>query len=344
MSDPSEGAPDRAGGQTHSTMRSNIVGVVKLIVLFLFLKWALVDVYMIPSGSMEPTLHGVPGFFRGDRVAVNKLAFGPRVPFTTSRILPLGEPKRWDVVVFENVEPGAKNKILIKRVVGLPGERVHLADGKIHINDEVVEPPEALHDVLHYTTGMVASDEDVRRTFLDLAQASGLPRDMTLNHESVKVLREDVVEFHERVKDLDLESMSDSEQISAVEGVDPLSLQVIREWLEFRLSLNPEAAKQFRYGILEDDYHSMIPEGHYFLLGDNSGHSKDGRFFGWVPRSHLYGRAFAVVLPPTNLKDLSGFTSTGRGLVLLFSIPALIVLYEVTRAVRHRRAQGIRRH
>lgn len=311
----------------------------KLIALFLFLKWTLVDVYMIPSGSMEPTLHGVPGFFQGDRVAVNKLAFGPRIPFTTSRIFPLGSPKRWDVVVFRNVEDEAENKILIKRVVGLPGERIHIADGKIHVNGEVVEPPEALRDILHYTTKMVASEANIHRTFLEFARALRLPTDMSLEHPSIKTLSEDIVNYHEGVQDVDLEALSEEELKSAVSGVDPLSLQVVREWLELRYLLDPEAAKQFRYGILEDDAHSIIPEGHYFLMGDNSARSKDGRYFGWVPKKNLYGRAFAVVLPPTRLSDLSGFSSTWWGLAVLFGAPGLFVLYEVTRWARHRRAR-----
>jgi len=156
----------------------------------------------------------------------------------------------------------------------------------------------------------------------------------------VQVLSQDIVTFNERIQHLDLEAMTDEERTAAVAGVDPLSLQVVREWIELRFAINPEVAKQFQYGILTDDAHSLIPEGHYFLLGDNSAHSKDGRFFGWVPRKNLYGRAFAVVLPPTHLSDLSGFTSTWSGMAILIFVPAFIILFEVTRVVRQRRAYG----
>ena len=123
--------------------RSNGAGWVALILFILVLRWAFFELYSIPSGSMLPTLNGDPRYFRGDRVAVNKFLFGPRIPFTTNRIVPFWEPKRWDIVVFNNVDPDAEHAILIKRVVGLPGERIHISGGRIHVNGEAVAlPPE----------------------------------------------------------------------------------------------------------------------------------------------------------------------------------------------------------
>lgn len=94
--------------------------------------------YHIPSGSMEPTLEV------GDRIAVSKFAYGYNrhsIPFapefiSENRIL-AGIPERGDVAVF-NI-PDRNNEKLIKRVIGLPGDRIQLKEGRLHINDNIVE-------------------------------------------------------------------------------------------------------------------------------------------------------------------------------------------------------------
>jgi signal peptidase I len=131
------------------------------VLVALTFRWAVGEPYSIPSGSMEPTLHGDARFLRGDRVFVNKWAFGLRIPFTNIRLWRAGEPKRWDIVVFYAVEKDAEHPILIKRVVGLPGERVHIADGKVHINGEPLELPKGMPPVEYTDDGRYGIlDED----------------------------------------------------------------------------------------------------------------------------------------------------------------------------------------
>src|SRR5690606_41304609 len=101
-----------------SPFREPIGDIINVIVIPPVLKSLVIDIVRIPSASMEPFLHGDPSRFRGDYVAVNKLAFGPRIPFTSVRIVPWGEVRRWDIVVFRNPDPDADNPVLIKRVVG----------------------------------------------------------------------------------------------------------------------------------------------------------------------------------------------------------------------------------
>ena len=109
-----------------------------LLLVILTIKGCIIDQYSIPSGSMEPTLHGDPNMFKGDRVLTNKWIFGPRIPFTTVRLWDWNEPERWDIVVFKPPEGGSKHPRLIKRVVGLPGERVQLKEGHVYINGEKI--------------------------------------------------------------------------------------------------------------------------------------------------------------------------------------------------------------
>ncbi len=137
----------------------NIKGWVKIIALILIIRWIWFEPFRIPSGSMEPTLHGDPRFFHGDRVAVNKWIYGPRVPFMNKRFFNFKDPQRFDIVVFRAIEKNVENKILIKRLMGLPGERIHIKNGKVHVNGEPVEMPEKL-DYVEYTQGPRPDDRE----------------------------------------------------------------------------------------------------------------------------------------------------------------------------------------
>ena len=120
--------------------RANLRSWVRLIAAVVLLKGFILDQYRIPSGSMEPTLHGDPAYFSGDRVLVNKLAYGLRVPFTNAWLARWDTPGRWEIVTFDSPERDNPNPLLIKRVVGLPGEHVRIDGGDIYIDGERVVP------------------------------------------------------------------------------------------------------------------------------------------------------------------------------------------------------------
>ncbi len=86
-----------------------------------------IEPYRVPTGSMSPTL------LPGDYVLVSKFAYGLRLPVLGWRVLPLGEPQRGDVLVFE---PPHAGKYFIKRVVGLPGDRIRYVDGELSVNGQ----------------------------------------------------------------------------------------------------------------------------------------------------------------------------------------------------------------
>jgi signal peptidase I len=97
---------------------------------------SLADHYRVPSGSMEPTVHV------GDRIVVVKAAYGVRVPMTSAWVVRFGEPARGDVVVIEPPEGGpqpAPGEVLLKRVVALGGETVEVRDGRVMVDDLVVD-------------------------------------------------------------------------------------------------------------------------------------------------------------------------------------------------------------
>lgn len=138
----------------------------------LLIRWPLIEPFKIPSGSMEPTLQV------GDRIFVNKWVYGVRwpfngfrIPFTRNtvwysedRMLPGRDPGRWDIVVFKSVEHRVEKDTLVKRIVGLPGERILIRDGTVYADGEPLELPPDMPDV-YYTSppqsngyGLIADD------------------------------------------------------------------------------------------------------------------------------------------------------------------------------------------
>ena len=122
--------------RSHSrTIWENLKSIAGALAIFLFLRTFLVEAYRIPSGSMIPSL------LVGDWLFVNKLVYGPHVPFTDTNLPGYREPQRSDVVVFvspyqpDEAERGADpTPTLVKRVVGAPGDTVHMRKGVLYLN------------------------------------------------------------------------------------------------------------------------------------------------------------------------------------------------------------------
>lgn len=108
--------------------------------LALFVRWALFEAYVIPSTSMLPTL------LVNDHIFVNKVIYGIRAPFSEKWFLQWRHPVRGEVIVFKY--PADKNKYFIKRVVGIPGDRVMFENGHLYVNGKLVEKtiPQGLKD------------------------------------------------------------------------------------------------------------------------------------------------------------------------------------------------------
>jgi signal peptidase I len=97
-----------------------------------------IKAYSIPAGSMQPTL------LIGDYLLANNGAYGLRNPFTNKVWIPIGKPQRGDVVVF--ILPQDPSKDYIKRVIGLPGDRIQIINKKVFVNGKLFETPGAVYD------------------------------------------------------------------------------------------------------------------------------------------------------------------------------------------------------
>lgn len=152
-SEPSDGEIQVPTSQERTTVAAIVDQVVTLVIaitIALAIRQFVIEPFRIPSGSMFPTL------LIGDHLFVNKLAYGPSLPFSELRLPGFSEPKRGDVVVFEVARPrnkiggrdikpvdlapeGTPTEDFVKRLVGLPGDRIAWRGGRVFINDEPLE-------------------------------------------------------------------------------------------------------------------------------------------------------------------------------------------------------------
>lgn len=123
--------------------RAFIMGVLPVLAIVLVTRQTLAEAFRIPSGSMEPTL------LVGDWLFVNKLRFGPHIPFTSRSLPGYASPKRGDVAVFVSppqdptirISPDQGTPTLVKRIVGVAGDTLLMRHGQLTVNGAVDPSP-----------------------------------------------------------------------------------------------------------------------------------------------------------------------------------------------------------
>jgi len=119
-------------------LREYLEAAAIAVLLALFIRAFVVQAFKIPSGSMEPTL------LVGDHILVNKFIYGIKAPFINKTMIPIGDPKRGDIIVF--IYPLDRKKDFIKRVIGLPGDEIRIAHNRISINGKPYNDPHAVYE------------------------------------------------------------------------------------------------------------------------------------------------------------------------------------------------------
>jgi len=112
------------------TAIKNGLPLLYLVIALFALRWTIVEPYVVPTGSMEPTLK------TGDRLYALKCAYDVRFPFTDWVLFRTGKVERGDVILFRS--PENPSITFVKRAVGLPGDRIGFKNGVLYVNGEKV--------------------------------------------------------------------------------------------------------------------------------------------------------------------------------------------------------------
>ena len=210
-------------------------GIFPVIAAVLVLRSFLYEPFQIPSGSMMPTL------LEGDFILVNKYTYGLKEPVTNRTLLETEHPQRGDVVVFKYPENPRID--YIKRVIGLPGDRIIFRDKELYLqpacNDSKVCP----------------QVQKINTTFVESGEFSQLG--MPLEHYT--------------------------EKLTATKSHDIL-----------RNNFIPDRTGMYYQQPGQPVGEWVVPEGHYFAMGDNRDNSQDSRFWGFVPETHIVGKASLI--------------------------------------------------
>ena len=186
--------------------------LLSIIVIALFALTFILQPFRIPSESMERTL------LVGDFLLVNKMIYGKSGEW--GHLLPYAQVRRGDIVVFHFPLDPAEH--VVKRVIGVPGDRIRLVNGVVYRNGAVVTEPYAVYE---------SADQDAFR--------DQFPKGEYTNP-----------------------------------GIDP-------QWWQ-------RMKGEVQGGEL------IVPAGSYFVMGDNRNHSRDSRYWGFVPRTAIVGRPFVI--------------------------------------------------
>ena len=131
------GLSTAAAAEKKSVYREYFESIIFALIIALIVRTFVVQAFKIPSGSMENTLA------IGDYILVNKFIYGIEIPFTGRHLFPLRNPRRGDIAVFEY--PQDPSRDFVKRVIGLPGDRIQVIDKKVFVNGKPYVNPHEIH-------------------------------------------------------------------------------------------------------------------------------------------------------------------------------------------------------
>ncbi len=130
-------ATDQSESKSKSKIRENIEALLWCLIIFFVFRICVIQPFKIPSESMVNTL------IIGDCLFVNKFIYGIKVPFTNLRLPEIRSPQRGDVVVFRF--PLDPSKDYIKRLVGVPGDKIEIRDKNVYVNGTLYQTLHELH-------------------------------------------------------------------------------------------------------------------------------------------------------------------------------------------------------
>lgn len=234
----------------------------------------IVEPFNIPSSSMVPTL------YTGDFILVDKTAYGLRLPITHTKIADTGSPEHGDVAVFRY--PMKENIYFIKRVIGLPGDTVSFNNGIISINGKAIDTQKVTYQM--------------QPRLIDQMYPAAINGESVSDDQRAALGREE--ESHARYQQETLGKHSFNARYVANVNASA--------YAPFLLENSPELTTSA--GV---QWSITVPEGQYFVMGDNRDRSEDGRFWGFVPEKNLSGKATYIWMHKEPGLNLPSFSRNG---------------------------------
>ena len=326
-----------------SEIRNWFEAILFAVIAATILRTFLIEAYTIPTSSMEKSM------LIGDFLFVSKLAYGPRVPITPlaiplmhhtipgtkqksySKIIQLpyyrmkgmGKIKRNDCVVFnwpaEKLgRPVDKKENYIKRCVGIPGDKIHIENGLLFVNDNLAQEPEGMKTQYRYrvkTSGFGINPKILLEKY-DITEG-GYGRNkneyiLTLTKENKNIIQKfnnvDNVEIiYENQPGIHVFPNNDKFNWSS-DDFGPLEIpksgstinlsiknlyiykDIIEEYEKNQLEIIGETI--YINNIETTKY--TFKMNYYWMMGDNRHNSADSRFWGFVPEDHIVGKALFI--------------------------------------------------
>lgn len=304
-----------------------------IITIAILLRVFVIEVYNIPSSSMEDTL------FIGDNVIANKLYYGPKLPqspfeipwinlffvkdkndksgldsalWNYKRLSGASYIKRNDIIIFSY--PYSEPNVLIKRCVGLPGESLTINNGIVIVNGKKISHSSKIKR--GYNIWLTD-----RNSFVNIADSLNIHYEIKYNNNN-----EDIKAY------LNSENLNKLHSLNLIDSISPIKANVTSAFSSYKLNWTidnfgpifiPSAGTTIpltKYTYLL--YHNSIArnentviymknnsfyikgkkvfsytfkKNYYFMLGDNRNDSNDSRFWGFVPEQHIIGKATTVL-------------------------------------------------
>lgn len=229
-----------------------------VLAVVLVVRSFIVEPFNIPSSSMVPTL------YTGDFVAVNKYAYGIRLPLGYQKVIDTGSPEHGDVAVFRY--PKNPKIYYIKRIIGLPGDTVSFNNGKLSVNGEII-PSEQVD---------FTANESLIDQLYTPVKSNDPSREWDLSPQDAVMMAQQ----EERGARYYQEELGKHTYLRRY-----LSPDLVRA--EYSSFLDQPIAHRENWSV-------TVPDNKYFVMGDNSDRSEDGRFWGYVPDENLAGKAVYV--------------------------------------------------
>lgn len=248
-----------------------------ILAIVLVVRSFLIEPFNIPSSSMVPTL------YTGDFIAVNKYAYGIRLPLVNTKVLDLGAPQHGDVVVFRF--PLNPKQYYIKRVIGVGGDTVSFNNGQLSVNGKAIPTtpanftPDPKMTAQLYPPGKTETGEVVTAE-----QAAQLGNQ---EEQTAQYVQESPSSNHQHL----VRYLGD------------------KNWFQYASFLQ-QASPQLM-ASQGQQWQLTVPKGHYFVMGDNRDRSADGRFWGFVPDENLAGKAVYVWTHKASGLSLPTFNRNG---------------------------------